>query len=149
MFTEEGIPPVVRPPSTKPLVGSLDEVGVQKTPTGVADPTLPKYFSRPSAEQVPEAEAEAEAEVVQGEERPPGEQEGRDRGKQRVGGSVVEDPQSFHIKDTLGPGSRGIEAAMESHYKSPFEELFPHAQELIHLVPLEGTKPPEGSLLML
>ena len=61
---------------------------------------------------------------------------------------MEEDPQSFHIQDSLGPGSEGVDAAMEAHYRSPFEELFPHAQELIHLVPSEGTKPPEGSFLM-
>ena len=52
------------------------------------------------------------------------------------------------MKDTLSPGTRGIKEAKDSLYKSPFEELFPHAQELIHLVPSEGTKPPRSSLLM-
>ena len=37
---------------------------------------------------------------------------------------------------------------MESRCKSSFEEMFPHGQELIHLVPSEGAKPPRRSLLM-
>ena len=37
---------------------------------------------------------------------------------------------------------------MEARYKSSFEEMLPHGQELIHLVPSEGAKPPGESLLM-
>ena len=79
--------PPARPVSNVPLVVKLGAPGGQKTPSGVAGRTLPKYYSRPPEEQAPEAEAEAEAEAEEGrgEERPPGEQEGRSRGKQRVG----------------------------------------------------------------
>ena len=62
--------------------------------------------------------------------------------------SEVEDPQSFSIQDTLGPGPESVELAMDSSCKSGFEEWFPHGQELIHLVPSEGAKPPRQSLLM-
>ena len=70
-----------------PLVVKLGAPGGQKTPSGVSGRTLPKYFNLPPEEQAPEAEAEAEAEEKEsrGEGRPPGEQEGRSRGKQRVG----------------------------------------------------------------
>ena len=61
---------------------------------------------------------------------------------------MEEDPRTFRIRDTLSPGSEGIEAAMEERGKKPFEEWFPHGQELIHLVPSEGAKPPGQSLLM-
>ena len=37
---------------------------------------------------------------------------------------------------------------MESQGRRSFEELLPHGQELIHLVPSEGAKPPKESLLM-
>ena len=37
---------------------------------------------------------------------------------------------------------------MDLRIKSSFEDWFPHGQELIHLVPSEGTKPPRQSLLM-
>ena len=37
---------------------------------------------------------------------------------------------------------------MESRCKSSFKEMFPYGQELIHLVPSEGAKPPRRSLLM-
>ena len=37
---------------------------------------------------------------------------------------------------------------MDLRIKSSFEDWFPHGQELIHLVPSEGVKPPRQSLLM-
>ena len=80
-LTGEGIPPVLRPHSSEPLGDSLDVAEIQKTAVGEADPTHPKHFSPPDEGQSPEAEAEAEAEAGQGEERPPGEQEGRNRDK--------------------------------------------------------------------
>ena len=75
--------PPARPVSNVPLVVMLGAPGGQKTLSEVAGRTLPKFYSRPPEEQAPEAEAEAEeeAEEGRGEERPPGEQEGRSRGK--------------------------------------------------------------------
>ena len=75
------MPPAARSFSNVPLVGKLDAPGGQKNPGGVAGRIHPKCYSRPPEEQAPEAEAKAEAEEGRGEERPPGEQEGRSRGK--------------------------------------------------------------------
>ena len=63
------------------------------------------------------------------------------------GGSEAEDPRSFRIQDTLDPSLESVDVAMESRCKSSFEEMFPHGQELIHLVP-SGDPNPSRSLLM-
>ena len=64
------------------------------------------------------------------------------------GDSEAEDPQSFCIRDSLSPGQLGVDSAMVQRGRSAFEDWLPHGRELIHLVPSEGAKPPDRSLLI-